>query len=71
MLDDLKNHLDKDPFVPFRIVLTSGNTYDVFSPYQISMGESILNFFFPRSDRYATIRLNQLVALETLETPKA
>ena len=27
MLDDLKDWLDKDPFVPFRIVVTSGGAF--------------------------------------------
>lgn len=71
MLDDLKTHLDTDPFVPFRIVLTSGTTYDVYSPYQVAIGQTQLDYFFPRSDRKAFIRLNQLVAFETLEASKA
>jgi hypothetical protein len=70
MLEKLKELLDNDPFVPFRIVLTSGGGYDVRSPYQVALGESRLDYFFPRSDRDATMRLNQIVALEALEEMK-
>lgn len=67
MIDDLKAWLDNDPFVPFRIVVTSGNAYEVSSPYQLAIGNTQFDYYFPKSDRKATIRLNQLVALETLE----
>lgn len=68
MLDELKSRLDTDPFVPFRIVATSGSAYEVNSPYQVAIGQTQLDYYYPRSDRHATIRINQLVALETLET---
>ena len=71
MLNDLKEWLDKDPFVPFRLVVTSGGNYDVVSPYQLAIGETQFDYYFPRSDRKATVRLNQLVAIETLEERKS
>ena len=71
MLDDLKAWLDNDPFVPFRIVVTSGNGYEVTSPHQVAIGQTQLDYYFPRSDRKAVVRLNQVVALETLNGAKA
>lgn len=70
MLEDLKAWLDHDPFVPFRIVVTSGGAYEVTSPYQIAIGQTQFDYYFPRSDRKATIRLNQLVAFETLDNAR-
>jgi hypothetical protein len=67
MNDKLKQLLDRDPFVPFRIVVTSGGAYEVTSPYQVALGETRLDYFYPRSDRDATVRLNQIVAFESLE----
>ena len=67
MLDDLKELLRVEPFVPFRIVLTSGTTYDVTSPYQIAVGQTQLDYYFPKSDRKAIVRQNQIAAYETLE----
>jgi hypothetical protein len=67
MTDKLKQLLDQDPFVPFRIVVTSGGAYEVTSPSQVALGETRLDYFYPRSDRDATVRLNQIVAFESLE----
>ena len=67
MLDDLKEWLGNDPFVPFKVIVTSGNAYEVTSPYQLAIGQTQFDYYFPKSDRKATIRLNQLVAIETLE----
>jgi hypothetical protein len=70
MLDDLKQMLDHDPFVPFRIVLTSGGSYEVTSPYQVAIGQTQFDYYFPRSDRKAIVRLNQIIAVETVEETK-
>jgi hypothetical protein len=67
MLDDLKAWLDHEPFVPFRVVVTSGGGYAVTSPYQIAIGKTQFDYYFPHSDRKATVRLNQVVSIETLE----
>ena len=67
MLEKLKELLDREPFVSFRIVVTSGGTFDVISPYQVAIGQTQMDYYLPRSDRSATIRLNQLVSLETFD----
>ena len=70
MLDDLKELLSRESFVPFRIVLNSGNSYEVDSPFQLAVGESQLNYYYPRSDKWAILRLNQVAAFEILEAHK-
>lgn len=70
MLDDLKKLLDGDPFVPFRLVLTSGSSHDVTSPYQIAIGQTQLDYYYPRSDKKAIVQLNQLVAFEVEESSR-
>jgi hypothetical protein len=67
MSNDLRALLDADPFVPFRIVLTSGSSYEVTSPYQIALGRTQLDYYFPRSDAKAVMRFKQIAALETVE----
>jgi hypothetical protein len=67
MLEDLKEWLDREPFVPFRIVVTSGGAFAVTSPYQVAIGKTQFDYYFPHSDRKATVRLNQVVSFETLE----
>ena len=71
MLDDLKEWLGNDPFVPFRVVVTSGGAYEVTGPYQLAIGQTQFDYYFPKSDRKATVRLNQLVSIETLEERKS
>jgi hypothetical protein len=71
MLDDLKELLDRDPFLPFRIILTSGSSYEVTSPYQIAIGETQLYYYHPRVDRRAVLRLNQIAAFEDSEPAKS
>lgn len=71
MLDDLKEWLSRDPFTSFRIILTSGTTYDVTTPYQIAIGKTQLDYYFPRSDKKAVIRQNQIAAFETVDGAKA
>ena len=67
MLDDLKDFLRAEPFVPFRIILASGSAYDVSTPYQIAIGKTQLDYYFPKSDRKAVLRQNQIVSFETFE----
>ncbi len=72
MMDDLKELLRDGPFVSFRIVLTSGNTYDVTTPFQLARGQSQGHDYHPRSDRKALLRLNQIASYEALEqTPSS
>lgn len=69
MIDDLKSWLGRKPFVPFRIVATSGSSYEVTSPYQVAIGQTQFDYYFPKSDRKATVRLKQLVALVATPAP--
>jgi hypothetical protein len=67
MLEALQEVLDREPFVPFRIVLTSGDRYEIQDPHLVSMRQSLINVFYPRSDRFAILRMNQVASLEALE----
>jgi len=67
MLNDLRELLLREPFAPFRIVLTSGSAYEVMSPFQLALGETQLHYYYPRSDRWATLRQNQIASFEALE----
>jgi hypothetical protein len=67
VVNELKDLLDREPFAAFRIVLTSGSTYEVTSPYQIAIGQTQLHYYFPRSDRKAVLRMNQIASYEDSE----
>lgn len=70
MIDKLKELLDREPFVSFRIVLTSGSGYEVVSPYQVAIGETQIEYYYPRSDRTATLRMSQIASYEVGEIAK-
>jgi len=67
MIDQLKEFLARDPFQPFRIVTTSGHGYEVQSAHAVAIAESYLFYCYPHSDKSAHIRLNQILALETMQ----
>jgi hypothetical protein len=71
MLEQLKEYLNRGPFHPFRIVTTSGDRYEVTDANSVALAQTYLFYAYPRSDRSAHIRLNQVVALETMETAGA
>jgi hypothetical protein len=70
MHEEILEHLRRDPFVPFRIVLTSGQGFDVINPGLVALGETTIHVMYPRSDRYAILRQNQIASFEILETAR-
>lgn len=68
MIESIRELLERDPFQPFHIVLTSGDRFEVVDPHLLAIGESLLFYYYPRSDRFAFIRLNQVAAVDTLST---
>ncbi len=67
MIGRIYEYLDREPFAPFRIITTSGDRYDVLDPHSVAIAQTYLFYCFPRSDRSAHIRLNQIVAMESLQ----
>jgi len=65
MKERLKELLHKNPFEAFRIVTTSGKEYEISNPELVASGESEITVYLPKSDQWAQIRLNQIVALES------
>lgn len=64
--DELKKALDRDPFVPFTIVLTSGDRYEVIDPFTVAIGGSTVVVLPPKST-HVFFRKNQIVAVEVHE----
>ena len=56
--------------MPFRIILTSGSSYDVSTPYQLAIGKTQLDYYFPKSDRKAVLRQNQIASFATVDPAK-
>jgi len=67
MRDDLPELLTADPFAPFRIFLASGNTYDIRYKHLVALGKTQLTIYPPKSDKWAMVRLNHIVAIQSVD----
>ena len=61
---DLIIHLrEREPFVPFSIVMTSGDRYLIDEPVALAIATSQVHYY-PRSGLGIHMRLNQITAVE-------
>ncbi|HVX84273.1 MAG TPA: hypothetical protein VH253_05610 [Phycisphaerae bacterium] len=67
IIETLKEMLDSDPFVPFQITATNGRHYDVHDPHSVAINRSQVFYCYPKSERVAHIRIQELVSVETLQ----
>ncbi len=71
--DDVQEFVRRQPFQPFRIVLTDGRTYDVTHPEFAMVGRSIVAIGLPRqpkdkfADRIVTVSLLHIMQIELIE----
>jgi len=56
----------REPFIPFRVVMTSGESYIVEHSELLAIGQSQLVYCRPHSDRVVYLRLNQIAEVEDL-----
>jgi len=61
---DIEELLDRKPFLPFRISLTSGDHFDVTSNHSVAVGRAQLFIVLP-DDRWKFIPLQQIASVET------
>ncbi len=64
--DNIRELLDRDPFVPFRLVLSSGRHYDVVDPQMTVLLKSEIFIAFPDGERSSLIPLLHVTSVETL-----
>ena len=62
-LDTIKHLKRREPFVPFRIVMASGDRYLIENPDALAIATSQLHYY-PRSGMGIHMRLNQIVTVE-------
>jgi hypothetical protein len=64
--DEIDRLLDRDPFVPFKIILTSGDRYEITGPRQVAMGDNVV-VVVPSKSTHSFFRKNQIVGVEVAE----
>ena len=62
-VDTIMHLKRQEPFVPFRIVLASGDRYLIENPDALAIATSQLHYY-PRSGMGIHMRLNQIAAVE-------
>ena len=62
-IDTITHLKRRDPFVPFTIVMTSGDRYLIEHPDALAIATSQLHYY-PRSGLGIHMRINQIVTVE-------
>lgn len=73
--EEFRDFLRREPFEPFRIMLTGGLTYDVHHPEVALLGRSVVTLglappgeSFPINDRIVTLSLLHIMQIEPLHS---
>lgn len=64
--ENLQELLKREPFLPFRLVMTSGKTYDVTSPGSAMPLKSEVFVVFPDGERWAHVPYLHIASIEIL-----
>jgi len=64
--NDIRELLDREPFAPFRLILSSGKNYDVLSPQTTVLMKSEMFIAFPDGERWSLVPLLHIASVETI-----
>jgi hypothetical protein len=71
-IDTIKHLSRTEPFVPFQIVMTSGDRYRIENGDSLAITSSKLHYYPPKKSGVAiSMRINQIVAVEAGDTKTA
>ncbi len=65
--DEIRELLDREPFEPFRLVLSSGVTYDILNPGLVVAMKSYLFIAFPDGERWVFCPYLHISSVERLQ----
>jgi hypothetical protein len=69
IVEEIGRYAQAQPFIPFSIVLTSGDRYPITGPLQLAVGKSIV-IVVPEGERHSVLRQNQIAAIDVHEPAK-
>ena len=64
--EDIEELLNREPFLPFRLFLSDGETVDVHRPHSVAVGRNQLFVILP-DERWKWIPLPHVASVETLQ----
>ena len=70
-LESIRQMKGHRPFVPFRIVASSGERLEVKEFFQFAVSPKKVLYYYPKSDRFIELTAEQVVALEPVEKQSA
>ena len=63
--ENIRELLDREPFLPFRLIMTSGKTYEVVDPNSAMLLKSEVFVVFPDGERWAHVPFLHIASVET------
>ena len=64
--ENIQELLNREPFLPFRLIMTSGKTYEVVSPNSAALLKSEVFVVFPDGARWAHVPFLHIASIETI-----
>lgn len=64
---ELSELLNREPFIPFRITMASGQAYEVRFPGLTTAGVEICYVMEPKNDRHSILSTAQIAAVDLIE----
>jgi len=64
--ENIQELLNREPFLPFRLIMTSGKTYEVVSPNSAALLKSEVFVVFPDGERWAHVPFLHIASIETV-----
>lgn len=68
---NIRESLDRDPFVPFRLILSSGEHYDVRDRHSAALLKSEIFLVLPDGERGALLPFLHIASIESLGNGRA
>ena len=69
--DSIRDLLRRRPFMPFRVVLSNGDEYEVVHSEFVMLTKNGMVITYPDSDRISTCALLHIAGIETEAAPHA
>ena len=64
--ENIQELLNRELFLPFRLIMTSGKTYEVVSPNSAALLKSEVFVVFPDGERWAHVPFLHIASIKTL-----
>lgn len=64
--ENIRELLNRDPFLPFRLIMTRGKTYEVVGPNSAVLLKSEVFIIFPDGERWAHVPFLHIASIETV-----